>query len=145
MKANPGALPMPDSSAQGTFDEAIQSSEPELQAIARALKALIMSIHPENVEVAWPRQKMASYGVGPKKMSEHYAYIAPYQNYVNLGFYHGVALKDPAGLLEGAGKQLRHVNIGSLADVRKKEISTLLKDALRERQQAVLTSSKKRR
>jgi hypothetical protein len=72
-------------------------------------------------------------------MSEHYAYIAPQSDYVNLGFYHGVALNDPAGLLEGAGKRLRHIKLKSVADVAKKEIETLLKAALLERKNAVVT------
>jgi hypothetical protein len=128
---------MADQAARGTFDEVVRSFEPEIQAIARALRALIASIHAEFVEVAWPRQKMSSYGVGPKKMSEHFAYIAPFRDYVNLGFYHGVALKDPAGLLEGAGQRLRHINVRSLAEVGGKELASLLKAAVLDRKQAV--------
>jgi hypothetical protein len=133
---------MAELDAQGSFDEVIQSFDPNLQAIAKALKELIASIHPEFVEVAWPRQKIASYGVGPKKMSEHYAYIAPYKAYVNLGFYHGVALKDPAGLLDGSGQRLRHIKIMSLADVGKKELGTLLTAALHERKNAAAESKR---
>ena len=132
---------MADHDAQGTFDEVIQPFDPEIQAIARALKALIASIHAGFVEVVWPRQKIASYGIGPKKMSEHYAYIAAYGKYVNLGFYHGVALKDPAGLLEGAGQRLRHIKIKSLADADRKELGSLLKAALRERKNAAVATS----
>jgi hypothetical protein len=122
------------STAQGTFDEAIDGFDPEVQAIARALKSLITSVHGEFIEVAWPRQKIASYGIGPKKMSEHYAYFAPQSNYVNLGFYHGVALKDPAGLLEGAGKRLRHVKIKSMPEAKSRHVVRLLKAAILERE-----------
>jgi hypothetical protein len=69
-------------------------------------------------------------------MSEHYAYIAPQTKYVNLGFYQGAALKDPTGLLEGAGKNLRHIKIRSLSEVSKKEIGDLLKASLAERRNA---------
>ncbi len=123
-----------DSTAQGTFDEAIDGFDPEVQTIARALKSLIASIHCEFIEVAWPRQKIASYGIGPKKMSEHYACIAPQSNYLNLGFYHGVALKDPAGLLEGAGKRLRHVKIKSMSEAKSPHVVRLLKAAVLERE-----------
>jgi len=128
---------MAESTTQGTFDEAIDGLDPEIQAIARALKSLITSIHADFVEVAWPKMRIASYGIGPKKMSEHYAYIAPQKNYVNLGFYHGVALKDPAGLMGGAGKRLRHVKIKSVSDAATKELKSLLKAALLERMNAV--------
>jgi hypothetical protein len=129
-----GGHTVADSTAQGTFDEAIDGFDPEVQAIARALKSLIASIHGEFIEVAWPRQQIASYGIGPKKMSEHYAYIAPQSNYVNLGFYHGGALKDPSGLLEGAGKRLRHVKIKSMSEAKSRQVVRLLKAAVLERE-----------
>jgi hypothetical protein len=128
---------MSDSRAQGTFSEAIDGFDPHIQAIAKALRSVIASIHGDFVEVAWPRQKIASYGIGPKKMSEHYAYIAPQRNYVNLGFYHGVALKDPAGLLDGEGQRLRHIKIMSVSDAAKREVRRLLGAALSERENAV--------
>ena len=31
--------------------------------------------------------------------------------HVNVGFFHGSALLDPAGLLEGTGKYMRHVKV----------------------------------
>jgi hypothetical protein len=33
---------------------------------------------PGVTEVPWVAQKSAGYGVGPKKMSEHFCYIAPF-------------------------------------------------------------------
>jgi hypothetical protein len=128
---------MADSTIYGNFDEVVSGFQPDVQAIARALRSVITSLHHDVVEVGWARQKIASYGIGPKKMSEHYAYIAPQSDYVNLGFYHGVALKDPAKLLEGAGKRLRHIKIKSGTEVDKKEIRTLLKAALLERKNSL--------
>lgn len=40
-----------------------------------------------------------------------FAYVAAFQAHVNVGFYQGAALADPAGLLEGAGKRMRHVKV----------------------------------
>jgi len=40
-----------------------------------------------------------------------FAYVAAFQAHVNVGFYNGAALPDPAGLLEGAGKRMRHVKL----------------------------------
>ncbi len=40
-----------------------------------------------------------------------YAYVDAFRAHVNVGFFHGVALADPAGLLEGAGKHMRHVKL----------------------------------
>ena len=40
-----------------------------------------------------------------------FAYVDAFSAHVNLGFFHGADLDDPAGLLEGAGKRMRHVKI----------------------------------
>jgi hypothetical protein len=127
---------MADSETLGTFDQIIEGCDPPIAAIASALKARITAMHRDHVELVWPRMGIASYGIGPRKMSEHYAYIAPQTKYVNLGFYQGAALKDPTGLLEGAGKNLRHIKIRSLSEVSKKEIGDLLKASLAERRNA---------
>jgi hypothetical protein len=121
----------------GDFDDAIASFSPEIQAIARRLRELIEAVHPEAVEVVWSRQGIAGYGIGPKKMSEHYAYIAPQTKHVNLGFYYGAALPDPAGLLEGTGKAMRHVKVRSPAETDDEALRQLLQEALAERRTAL--------
>ena len=40
-----------------------------------------------------------------------FAYVSVFRNHVNVGFFHGTALPDPAGLLQGTGKYMRHVKI----------------------------------
>lgn len=40
-----------------------------------------------------------------------FGYVNAFTVHVNVGFFHGVALDDPAGLLEGSGKRMRHVKL----------------------------------
>jgi hypothetical protein len=40
-----------------------------------------------------------------------FGYVNTFKNHVNVGFFHGAALRDPAGLLEGSGKRMRHVKL----------------------------------
>jgi len=40
-----------------------------------------------------------------------FAYVNAFTSHVNVGFFHGAALKDPAALLEGTGKRMRHVKL----------------------------------
>jgi hypothetical protein len=40
-----------------------------------------------------------------------FAYVGAFRAHVNVGFFHGTALPDPAGLLEGTGKYMRHVKV----------------------------------
>jgi hypothetical protein len=40
-----------------------------------------------------------------------FGYVNAFRAHVNVGFFDGAALNDPAGLLQGAGKYMRHVKI----------------------------------
>jgi hypothetical protein len=40
-----------------------------------------------------------------------FAYVNAFKEHVNVGFFHGAALNDPAGILEGSGKRMRHVKL----------------------------------
>lgn len=40
-----------------------------------------------------------------------FAYVDVFKAHVNVGFYRGATLADPNGLLEGAGKSMRHVKL----------------------------------
>jgi hypothetical protein len=40
-----------------------------------------------------------------------FGYVNAFSGHVNVGFFHGASLDDPAGLLEGAGKRMRHVKL----------------------------------
>lgn len=40
-----------------------------------------------------------------------FGYVNAFKSHVNVGFFQGAALEDPAGLLEGSGKCMRHVKL----------------------------------
>jgi hypothetical protein len=40
-----------------------------------------------------------------------FGYVNVFKDHVNVGFFHGAALKDHSGLLEGSGKRMRHVKV----------------------------------
>jgi hypothetical protein len=109
------------------FEQIITSADTTLAALARKTKALILEIMPDVVEVVWPNQGIAGYGVGPKKMSEQFCYIAVYRKHINLGFYYGAELSDPKGLLEGTGKLLRHIKITDPHQLKDPALFDLLK------------------
>lgn len=79
----------------------------------------------------------SSLGLGEKKMSEAAVYVMPMADRVNFGFYHGAALEDPAGLLEGTGKRLRHMKVRSLAEADDPALRTLVRRAVAERRAAL--------
>ena len=121
----------------GTFEEALDGSSPAVRRLARDLRGLIEDVYPGVTEVPWPRQGVVGYGVGPKKMTEHFGYIGAYTDHVNLGFNHGAALDDPDGLLEGMGKRLRHVQVRSAEQLDDPALRALIEAAIREREDAL--------
>jgi len=46
-----------------------------------------------------------------------FGYVNTFKNHVNVGFFYGALLEDPAGLLEGSGKRMRHVKLQPGADL----------------------------
>lgn len=93
------------------FEAMLSSASPEVAHLGRQAKALIEEVMPHVVEVVWLNQRISGYGVGPKKMSEQFCYIALFKNRINLGFYYGADLPDPQNLLDGSGIKLRHIKI----------------------------------
>ena len=71
---------------QDGFEVILLEASPEMKELAKRTRALIKEIMPEVVEVPWQKQKNIGYGVGPKKMSEHFCYIGVFKNHINLGF-----------------------------------------------------------
>jgi hypothetical protein len=113
----------------GTFEDSIAKASDRVRGLAHQLRKLVVKVMPDVVEVPWPRMRMASYGVGPKKKTEHFCYISAQKDDVNLGFYYGAELPDPEKLLQGTGKFLRHVKIRETATVRSRSLRQLLKVA----------------
>ena len=82
-------------------------------------------------------ERSATFGLGPKKMSEGHCYVLPYSKHVNLGFYRGASLPDPDDLLEGKGAKLRHVKIRSVDAAQAPGLRSLVEAALAERRSAL--------
>lgn len=109
------------------FEQAIQTFSDDIREIARQTRKLIYTMLPDVVEVVWVRQKNTGFGTGPKKKTEHFCWIMPATNYVNLGFNFGAELPDPKKLLKGTGKLFRHYKVKSLKDLSNPDLIKLLK------------------
>lgn len=114
---------------KGHFEDVISGASPEIQEIAHAIRALLADVMPNITEVAWGQQKIAGYGVGPKKMSEQFCYVSPFKKHINFGFYYGADLDDPTGLLEGSGKVMRHIKIRTLEELNQPAVRNLVEQA----------------
>ena len=69
-----------------------------------------------------------------------FGYVDAFSAHANVGFFHGANLADPAALLEGAGRRMRHVKLRwgepidanalkALVDVAYRDINLRLRDA----------------
>ena len=55
-----------------------------------------------------------------------FGYVNVFTSHVNVGFFHGAALRDPERLLQGSGKSMRHVKLRPGADTNSSELSRLI-------------------
>lgn len=104
-------------------DRALAEIDPPQRRVAQALRALILATGPG-------LQEKMMYGV-PWYRGKNYIFaIAAHSSHTNLEFYRGSSLRDPAGLLEGTGKNLRHVKLSTVDDVRRTNLKALLREAI---------------
>ena len=89
----------------GQFDDLLQLASEPLRPVVSRLRSIILDIHSNACEVVRLGDRAATYGCGPGKMIDGYAYIMPFKSWVNLGFFRGTSLADPCNLLEGTGCQ----------------------------------------
>lgn len=61
-----------------------------------------------------------------------FAYVGVFQAHVNVGFFRGAQLPDPSGLLQGTGKNMRHVKIRPAAALDASALEALIIVAYRD-------------
>ena len=58
-----------------------------------------------------------------------FGYVNAFKAHVNVGFFRGAEIADPAGLLEGTGKFMRHVKLRPGCDVNATALRKLIETA----------------
>ena len=70
-------------------------------------------------------------------------YIGVIKDHVNLGFIRGSELADPERILEGTGKQMRHIKIRNMSDLFRPAIRAYLQEACERAGYEVATEKEK--
>ena len=70
-----------------------------------------------------------------------FAYVNAFKAHVNVGFFRGAEIADPAGLLQGAGKFMRHVKISPGSVIDATALSNLIGTAYRDMKDRVQAES----
>ncbi|HEU0093390.1 MAG TPA: hypothetical protein VFS78_14835 [Vicinamibacteria bacterium] len=90
--------------------------DPAIAARAKAAVARMRKSVPGAVELVYDNYNALVVGFGPsERASEAVLSIALYPRWVTLFFLQGARLSDPARLLKGAGKRVRHIVLTDLA------------------------------
>jgi hypothetical protein len=87
------------------IDAWMKEHDGELGSIAREWFAVMRNCGDEVREILHDGCPVACLGDAP------FGYVNVFTSHVNVGFFHGAALPDPARLLQGAGKRMRHVKL----------------------------------
>ena len=61
-----------------------------------------------------------------------FAYVGVFKDHVNVGFFQGATLSDPANLLQGAGKYMRHVKVRTDVALDGRSLEALITAAYRD-------------
>ena len=109
--------------------EHIENLPAEVQKIYTALRALARKNMPGSKEMLYHNALGYSLTESPW---DRVCYIAHQpKGYVNFGFFFGADLADPAGLIQGEGKRIRHVKVYTLAEAKNPELLKLVEAAWR--------------
>ncbi|MFK7956293.1 MAG: DUF1801 domain-containing protein [Lysobacterales bacterium] len=103
--------------------EWFQALKGEQRQILLKLRTLILSISERFVEeIKWSRPCYV--------INALVCYLHKSKNHFTIGFHHGAHLEDPQGLLEGDGRDMRHVKIPTLTELDEISIRALIQAAV---------------
>ena len=94
-----------------------------------ALRALAHEVMPDAQEQVDLPDRLVAFGFGPiggVRMRGLAVALIPHTSHVNVQLADGAVLADPAGIVEGTGKRIRHVKCRSLNDVARPALRSLL-------------------
>ena len=100
------------------------------QEIIRSARKILRRRFPTATELVYDNYNFFVIGYGPtERPSDSIISIAAAANGVGLCFIRGASLPDPAGILQGSGKQTRFLRLPSANILKKPEVQALIKVA----------------
>jgi len=107
------------------IDGYLKKKNARIDEIAQGLRRLVKKT------VAGSRESVNPWKLPTFESNGPMCYFSAGKNHVTFGFLRGTSLPDPAKLLEGTGKNLRHVKLHSAEDLRKPALKKLIQAAAR--------------
>jgi Domain of unknown function (DU1801) len=107
--------------------------EPPIYSLALGLRTVVLEeMGPCHEYIFEMRSKVVLlYGATERVIRDGICNIGVFTKHVTLGFPRGTDLKDADGLLQGAGKGMRHLRLRKLSELDRPEIRRFLRQARR--------------
>lgn len=106
------------------YDERIQN-------LTMELRDFITDLVPESNELIWDNYNAVAMAYSKSEnLKDAFCHIAVYSGHVNFGFNRGAELTKETVKLNGKGKLIRHISIKDFKSFPKKEIKTMLWEAV---------------
>jgi hypothetical protein len=99
-----------DGQAEAEMDRFIDRYTPEIAALTRDVIGRMRDRLPGAIQLVYDNYNALAMGFGPTdRTSEAIFSIAVFPRWVSLFFMKGASLPDPAGILKGRGRHVRHI------------------------------------
>jgi hypothetical protein len=105
---------------------------PEIEAQLRRARQGLRACFTHGFELVFNNYNALVFGISPtERASDAFISVAGYPRWVTLFFLDGAELEDPAGLLEGDGKQVRGIRLTPAAQIGSPHVQALIAQAVR--------------
>ncbi len=112
-----------DAKITSAVDAYVRKRNSKLRPVADAVRALVRKAAPQS------RENVNPWGVPTFESNGPFCYLMIGKNHITFGFPRGTSLQDSAKLLEGTGKNLRHVKLREVSDVHDANLRQLVVEA----------------
>jgi hypothetical protein len=102
-----------------------RKGNPQLEKVVRGLRSLVKKVVPGT------RETVNSWGLATFEKAQPFCAYMTGKHHVTCCFHYGTSLRDPHKLLEGTGKNLRHVKLFGIEDLKRTGLRELLREAAR--------------
>jgi hypothetical protein len=101
----------------------VRDDNPELRKVVRELRSFVKKCVPG------VKETVNAWGIPTFETRDPFCFYMVGKNHVTFGFHFGTSLPDPKTLLEGTGKNIRHVKLRTVQDLERNGLKKLVQAA----------------
>lgn len=114
------------------LEKFIKPYSKHIQCLTVELRNFITDLVPQANELIWDNYNAVALAYSKsKKLKDAFCHISVYSEHVNFGFNRGAELTDQTIQLSGKGRLIRHISVKDLQSFPKKEIESMIWEAVR--------------